>query len=297
MSLGAADLPALYRAADATSLGGQRRYLWAIRLALLGSVVAAAGGAGATASDRLEWLAWVAVGAFMLAIGSSLYIALLKPDKAWYDGRAAAESAKSLAWEYAVGGGPFCVETCTDPDDLLVSRLSEIVTRLRDFAVAGDDGAGEQVTPKMRALRDGDLAVRRSSYVSDRVDDQRKWYSTKAKLNGRLYNAWLIAALAAQGAGLTLGFLLATGKLEFDALSVLAAVAAAVTAWVQTKDHGQLAEAYGIAAQELALAKVGLETAETEERAWAQLVDDAEQAVSREHTLWIARRGSVFSIG
>jgi hypothetical protein len=62
------------------------------------------------------------------------------------------------------------------------------------------------------------------------------------------------------------------------------------TAWVQTKDYSTLAEAYAITEQEVALVAVRLGQV-TSEEAWAQFVLEAESAISREHTMWRARRG------
>jgi hypothetical protein len=284
------ELPGFYQAADQTSLEGQRRYLRAIRVVLAGSVVAAAGGAVASSGDNWRWLAFLSGAAFLLTILASLYIAVARPAKVWYDGRAAAESAKSLAWEYAVGGGPFCLETCPDPDEHLLIRLGDIL-KLRDFTIKDQKGPTEQITEAMRVLRGSSLDQRRSAYLSGRIEDQRSWYSKKARWNQTRSNAWLVVSLVAQGLGVAGAFLLGAGWIGFDALGLFAAVAAAIAAWVQAKDHAGLASAYGIASQELGLAKIRL-AADSDELTWASLVDDAEQAISREHTLWLARRGS-----
>ena len=285
------EMPALYRAADAASLAGQSRYVTAIRVILVGSVVAAAGGAIALTSERWQWVAFASGVVFLVTILASLYLAVTRPEKVWYDGRAAAESAKSLAWEYSVGGGPFCVETCPDAEERLVTRLSDIVTKLRGFAITEQGEATDQITDAMRSLRAEPLDGRRAAYLSHRIDDQRSWYGRKARWNERRNQRWLLASLAAQGLGVIGAFLLGAGVIDFDALGLLAAAAAAIAAWVQAKDHAGLAQAYSIAAQELGLAKTRLAQG-ADELTWADLVDDAEQAISREHTLWLARRGS-----
>jgi len=244
-----------------------------------------------SSSDDLEWVAYIAGSAFLSTILASCYLAAARPEKAWYDGRATAESAKSLAWEYAVGGGPFCVETCPNADDLLLSRLSDLVTKLRDFAVDFQADASEQISAAMQKLRTSSLEDRRNAYLSGRIDDQRTWYVAKARWNERRNHTWLIVSLASQGAGVVGAFLLGAGVINVNALGVLAAVAASAAGWVQAKDHASLSRAYKIAAQELGLARARL-VSETDEVTWANLVDDAEQAISREHTLWLARRGS-----
>jgi hypothetical protein len=83
------------------------------------------------------------------------------------------------------------------------------------------------------------------------------------------------------------------GWIDIDILGVAAAGAAAGTAWIQLKQHRTLAASYALAAQELSLALVRLENARDDEH-WALEVSDAEEAISREHTMWLARHGHTF---
>jgi hypothetical protein len=91
-------------------------------------------------------------------------------------------------------------------------------------------------------------------------------------------------------AGVIGGALKAFGWISFDLLGVLAAAAGSVMAWIEAKQHRNLATAYGIASQELAAIASELPTLNGEER-WAAFVGRAEEAISREHTLWRASRG------
>ena len=61
-------------------------------------------------------------------------------------------------------------------------------------------------------------------------------------------------------------------------------------AWIEAKQHRNLATAYGIASQELASIETELPTKNSEE-GWAAFVGQAEEAISREHTLWRASLG------
>jgi len=65
------------------------------------------------------------------------------------------------------------------------------------------------------------------------------------------------------------------------------ALVGAGAAWVQTKQHQNLASAYEVASQELAVIGAHGDWA-SEEPAWAHFVDQAEEAISREHTTWRA---------
>jgi hypothetical protein len=60
--------------------------------------------------------------------------------------------------------------------------------------------------------------------------------------------------------------------------------------WLQTKQHQVLAHAYAVTAQELSSIRSLIQWQESESD-WSAFVDDAETAISREHTLWRAKRG------
>jgi hypothetical protein len=80
------------------------------------------------------------------------------------------------------------------------------------------------------------------------------------------------------------------GAVRADLLGIVAAAIAVVAAWMQTKQHETLGRAYSVTAQELAAVRTDWE-ADRNEDEWAAFVDEAEEAISREHTLWRASRG------
>jgi hypothetical protein len=283
-----AGYPALYEAADSASLAAQRGFLIALRLRLGGLLTAAMGAAIFLALEMPGAGGWVAVVGFLLSLMAEVYVLAWKPDRRWYEGRAAAESAKTLAWRYAVAGESFPVGT-PDPDLLFVRELRTITRDLRDVDLAGSAAAGEQITPQMRAIRSLSFEERRTRYLDGRIEEQRQWYDKKAKWNRTRQHLWTVLVLVFEGLGLLGGILTLTAELSIDVLGVMAAIAATITAWVQAKQHSNLATAYGITAQELASARTeGQATAETD---WPNFVGQAEEAVSREHTLWRATRG------
>jgi len=284
-----ADLPAMFAATDKLSRDGQRETATrtAINLTLL--VFAAVGGA-------LDWKlrggslnvgGLIAVVAFSGALVVGLSTASRKPEEKWYTGRAAAESVKTLAWRYAVAGDPFLKST-TDVDRTYARRLSELVSELRGLDWGQVDNL-DQITPMMRLIRAASLTDRRKAYVSGRIDDQSTWYTTKAKINNRRGSTWAIVATSATTLGIGLGIARMVGALDADYLSILAAIAASANAWAQMRQHKTLATSYALAAQELGLVKATVSRIRSEEE-WARVVADAEDAISREHTLWLARR-------
>ena len=94
--------------------------------------------------------------------------------------------------------------------------------------------------------------------------------------------------------GVVAGSVKAFGVLELtwssgDLLGVAATLGAAAAAWVQTRQYATLASAYAIANEELAAIRALIAHADDEVQ-WAELVDSAESAISREHTMWRASR-------
>jgi hypothetical protein len=284
-------LPPLHDAASESSLSAQQRFLWATRLQLSSLLVAAFGGVLTLKHGDREIGPLVALAGFVVALAIRAFLLATQPAKAWYQGRAAAESVKTLAWRYAVGGHPFVAGMSQhDADQLFIERCRQILNDLSTLDV-GTSGES-QITDGMRALRAESLERRKAVYSHDRLEDQRSWYSDKANWNRKRRDGWQIALLGFEVAGVVAAIARAAGSLHVNVLGLAAACAAAATAWLQTRQHEQLATAYALTAQELANVK-GLVThqPDDDDETWAVFVQDAEEAISREHTMWRASRG------
>jgi hypothetical protein len=271
-------LPALHRDADAASLKAQRQFFAATAATLGCSVLAAIFG-----SVDQDWAGYLAALAFIGALAGSYVLLKTNPERAWYDGRAVAESVKTLAWQYAVGGGDF-PRTSASPgsaeeratDQRFIEALAAVRRGLGDVAPV-PQGPVEQLTAAMRDVRAATLDERRAEYMTARIADQMPVIQWRG-LSAGLQTVGLLGALGK-----------AAGLIEFDLLGVAAAGALAAAGWLRAKDHAELARAYAVAASELADVRVSLEAAVTELE-WATAVRDGQSAISREHTRWAARR-------
>lgn len=254
-------------------------------------VLAAAAGAVSVAVGGVDWSSFVGAAALVAAALTELYLVRDRPDRRWYEGRAAAESAKTLGWRYAVGAEPFGVEALSgrDADLLLIQRLDEVLTDLDDLATEPPRGRAEQITPAMRAVRAAPLPVRRAVYERWRIGEALEWYRTKSAWNQRRARQLTLAVLVFEVVGAIGGLLRVVGVMV-NLLGVAAAGAAALGLWSQTKQHQVLAHAYAVTAQELSSIRSLIQWQESEPE-WSGFVDDAEAAISREHTLWRAKRG------
>jgi hypothetical protein len=285
-----ADFPALYRSADRESLRAQRSYLRSLRVRLGALIVAAFGGAVTlTTAGGFQIGGGLAFLAFACALGAELFLATTRPLTTWYEGRAAAESAKTLAWRYMMRAAPFEVDA-PDLDKRFLAQTYSLLQDLESISLATGEPDAQQIADKMRQVRALDFEERRQVYLADRIADQQRWYSEKARWNDRQARGWVLVSIVLEIAGLVGGALKAFGWINFDLLGFLAAAAGSVMAWIEAKQHRNLATAYGIASQELASIATELPMVNSEER-WAAFVGQAEEAISREHTLWRASRG------
>ena len=191
------------------------------------------------------WTASLAGAFFFLAAASGVYLWTMKPERAWYDGRAAAESIKTLSWQYAVGGAQFPMSLGTaEADHMFLQRLEEVLAGLLHLELDPPDDP--QISSALRAARSGELDIRRDLYRRCRIVDQRVWYSQKARFNRRRSHAWSFIMVGVQTAGGTLALLRALEVLSVDLIGLSAALAASAAAWLQAKDHSTLSEAYAV---------------------------------------------------
>lgn len=281
------DLPGFWRASDTASRRGQKWVLIYAAARLVGTVVAALGGAMSITAGRLDVAAAVILVGFTVAFVAEVVSWIHNPEQSWYDGRALAESTKTLAWRYAVGGDPFPA-AMPEPEarELLRTRIDEVSRGTTTQIVLS--GPNPVVTPEMTALRREAYGVRRNAYVEDRTLDQQRWYAKKAKFNGRWSTGARVTLIVAEVGALVTAALRVFGGWEVDLAGLMGAFIAAGAAWVAVKQFGPLATAYSIAAKELALQADRLRT--VPEPDWAKVAGDAEEAISREHTLWLASR-------
>src|SRR3954454_25198562 len=138
-----------------------------------------------------SWAGFVAAAAFVGSLAGTYGLLRFNPERTWYDGRAVAESAKTLAWQYAVGGGDF-PRSDTDEDDVerrFVAALVDVARNMTDGDPVPVDPQG-QVSDDMRRLRSASLPERRAAYLADRIDNERGWYARKSKLNARRRIEW-----------------------------------------------------------------------------------------------------------
>jgi hypothetical protein len=289
MELLDASMPGLFQGADQLSVRAQRRFLLASRLRLVFVVLAAAGGAVSLQTGTLDIAALVTAIALVGAIVVEVWLLVERPEQGWYDGRALAESAKTLTWRYAVGAAPFDDTGDPSAEARFVTELEKLLREAPRTAVAPTTAPA--VSDQLRRLRAAPLTERRESYLAHRIDDQSGWYSRKSAWNIGRAQRWRITLLVLEVLGVTAALLRAVGLLQIDLAGIAAALIGAGAAWLATKQHDSIGRAYAFAANELSLARARLVRTVTQAD-WAREAADAEEAISREHTMWRASRSS-----
>jgi hypothetical protein len=276
-------MPSVFLVAEEASQRGQTRFKRATLVALVLLVVAAVFGL-----VEEPWAGWVSGMAFAGSILASWLIFFRDAEDDWYDGRAVAESAKTLTWKYAVGGEPFEI-TQPDSETAYDRALAAVVEEIRTLRGSVAAPAGATETDKLRVLREEPLKVRCEVYRKQRLVDQRAWYSRRGSEHRSTARAWQIVAVVFQAAGLVGALLKGIDIVRVDLLSVFAAAGAGAVAWLAAGDYVKTARAYELTTLELDNV-LGIVNRIDDEDAWATFVADAEQTMSREHTAWLARR-------
>ena len=126
-------------------------------------------------------------------------------------------------------------------------------------------------------------------YRRDRVDDQANWYAGKSIFNRKRATCWfwIMVGLHASAILMLLWKINSpTLKLPVEAVAV---AAIAILSWLQAKKHRELSASYSLAAHEIVLIK-GEAVSIQREQELSDFVVNSENAFSREHTQWAARR-------
>lgn len=143
----------------------------------------------------------------------------------------------------------------------------------------------------MEDIRSKVQRERAEIYLEYRVRDQRNWYSSRSARNVRRAKTGVIALVGVDGVAVLLGILRIVDVVSFNWLGLLAAGAASIGAWQQIRDYTAQGEAYAVTSYEIGLAEDRVaDSAAGDAQTWGEVVDEAEAAFSREHTMWLARR-------
>jgi hypothetical protein len=283
---------------DTVAMKVQKRFLSLLAVDL-GALLAAAIVSSLAVSPQDHLVAQSATAAlFATSLVVTLVLALKSYARSWFRGRARAESIKTLAWRYMTCAPPYASALGqSDADAHFANDLRRILEEGRDVPLgpAAEVSATAQITASMREARDSSWERRKVAYLAHRVENQQRWYGENAAWNEKKGNRWFVGMIVAEAIALLSAIVqIVEPAFPVNLNGALAAAVAACMAWMQAKDFQELAQAYAFAAHDLGLiATQGGHINGDHEL--ARFVVSAEGAISREHTLWVAKRDRLVS--
>lgn len=291
------DLPALYHTATLESGNAQNSLLRLTKLNLffltLGATLSAINISGISDPNYRYLISYGSTAMLIISIIITFAMEQAKYERKWYDGRAIAESIKTLAWRFMMNSEPYKSEA--KPNDRFRDDLYAVLKDRKSFAelLGGDTSTHQQLTDTMEKIRKSDLSTRKQVYLVNRIQNQKKWYNQKSKINRNHGATFFWILMGVQVVAILASILLQkTPDFIFNPTGVLTTVAAGLLAWMQLKQYRTLAESYGLTTHELGIIESKVQDIRSNEE-FSDFVLEAETAISREHTVWLARRVNV----
>jgi prepilin signal peptidase PulO-like enzyme (type II secretory pathway) len=288
------DYPNYFQASDKLSIDSQKYYLNIIRADLLSMIVAALLAIYSFQTTEYKLGVHILTG-FSLLLGLILTIILKskKYEDIWYQGRALAESCKTITWRFSMCSEYF--ESNISPEEVkerFITRIKEIANEFSNLS--GSLNAKilnkEIITVKMLELRNLSVKEKKEYYIEQRIENQKKWYAVKAEWNKNKSNFWFWLIIVSQAVALiSIVFLIKNPDNNWNLVGLLTTITSSAISWLQIKQHQELKQAYTTASEELNFIKE-LSYKVTNDEQLSEFILDSENAISREHTLWIAQR-------
>lgn len=282
------DYPALYNAANDASLDSQKNYLrgfkWYLILTTIASLLS-------IYIKECREAGIIATILFLAILFITIYQAFKRFDKIWYNGRAVTESVKTRTWRFIMRAEPY------QEKEKISTVIKEFSTDLKDILEQNKylgyyltkSSEDDTVTQSMLEIRKMNYTDRLNYYLSNRVNEQRNWYFTKATLNKKLSKIWFITLISTQA--IVILFLLIEVAYEIYYLPTASIIVAgsSILSWTQIKKYQDLATSYSLTAHEIGILK-SQSVDVIDDESLSDFVKDAENAFSREHTQWVARK-------
>ena len=188
-------------------------------------------------------------------------------------------------------------EPYSDADDItiekkrFISDLKEILKQNQSLSdlLETEDIPNETISTKMSDIRGQSIPQRLEIYKERRIDDQVKWYAKKANYNKTRSRRWFTVSLVFHAAAIVMLLFKIKNPVAKLPVEVIATATGGVLTWIQAKKHNELNASYSHTAHEIMLIKAEAISIVSEDD-FSMYVLNTENAFSREHTQWIARK-------
>lgn len=283
------DYPALYDSANRASIDSQRYYMTSMKWYIGLSIFAALLSVYIKESTLAGILAAIA---FFAILFLTIFQGVKRFDRTWYNGRAVAESVKTRTWRFIMRAEPyFDVESINSVKQEFCNDLKDILEQNRELgsSLSHESVTNDTISKSMLKIRTLSVTDRLNYYISNRINEQRSWYHTRASQNKRLANNWFLVLVITNSVVILLLLIEVGYKIYNLPTPSLIVAGTSVVSWMQIKKFQDLATSYGLTAHEIGIIKEQSFKVQGE-RELSDFVKDAENAFSREHTQWVARK-------
>lgn len=287
------DLPGLFQSADNTSKNEQKRFFISIAIYLILLIAVSIVGF----FDSLYGQSFLKISAtfiFLSTLAITIWRKVQKPDNIWYNGRAVAESVKTRSWRYMMCAEPYFKHL--DTNQVRKNFINDLKTILKQNEslikkIGSNSSLEDPITSKMESIRNCSTVERFNIYKNERINNQAKWYKKKTASNKRFADLFFWIMVGLQCIAILL-LLCSINKNETKLpIGVLAAMASSILTWLQSKKYSELVSSYSLTTHEIILMKSEIiEISDGEEDEFSNYVMNCENAFSREHTQWFARK-------
>lgn len=284
------DYPELYDSANNASLTSQKEYIFNMKLYLILTVISAFLSIYIKESKVSGIIATIL---FLIILALTIYQSVKRQDRIWYNGRAVAESVKTRTWRFIMRAEPYIdsnnietvkTEFCNDLKEILNQNKS-----LGSYLLNERASTKGNITNSMLDIRGLNLKDRLNYYISNRINEQRNWYITKASYNKKQEKKWFYSVISVNFIVILLLLLEVGYDWYFLPTSGIIVLSSSFLTWTQVKKFQELATSYSLTAYEIGLIK-DENFKVIDEKTFSDFVKDSENAFSREHTQWIARK-------
>lgn len=288
------DYPNYYIAGDSASLKSQSNYVKLVKWDLILMIFSAALAIYNYQTEDSKVLIYSLSSVLLIvALAISIILKTKKYEDIWYRGRALAESCKTLTWRYIMCSEYFENDISThEVEKRFIERIREIHAEFDDLQkeLQARDLSYPIITNEMKKIRLLNANQRKTYYIEHRIQNQIDWYSSKADSNKTKYENWFLVVIICQVLALfSIIYLIKYPLSNFNLVGLFSTIAASGFSWLQLKRYQENKEAYTTATSELNLIKAESDYNFTD-REFSKYVLDSENAMSREHTMWLAQK-------
>ncbi len=282
------DYPYLYKKANKLSIEHQKCY-YMLMIAYLTLLFLGAFLSYFTPCKCLKIIAFIM---YLCSLGIFVWQKIYNPRELWYNGRAVAESIKTMTGRWIMKAHPYNQLRGSVSEDFkadLKTILTDNESVFKHYEDCNDDDF-YTITDEMRRVRVLSSRDKLAYYNSHRINEQLRWYRSKAKYNRRRYNIYF-----------TINIILYIVILVFMALSIgditakypiqiLSLITVSIISWMEAKRYNELSNSYSLTVSDISLMREDKLTGQVSDQDVSDYVINCETAFSREHTQWFARK-------